>query len=196
MSSRFARVMPDVKQRAGIVRAGTVEGRCAMIASILVVTKHADLHARVAEAVGDECELARARDSAHARTRLATRDFDALVIDASDDDAVSTEVLAAARARTPTPLAIVVTSPATVADAIATLSRGVRARGLGALTYRDALERARVDGVRRYLEELLLACAGNVAAAAIRAAVERESFYRLCRKYGVDPGAYRVRLAR
>jgi DNA-binding NtrC family response regulator len=162
-----------------------------MISRILVVSDHAALHARLVATLGDACELVRARGPDPARVALASGEFDAVVIDASDDDALPTEVLAAARTRSPTPLAIVVTGPATVEHAIATLGRGARAGRLGALTYRDALDRARTDGVRRYLEELLLECTGNVAAAAIRAAVERESFYRLCRKYGVDPGAYR-----
>ncbi len=59
------------------------------------------------------------------------------------------------------------------------------------LSYRDAIERLRVDGVRRYVEALLRRFQGNVAAAAEHADVERESFYRLCRKHGVSPNDYR-----
>lgn len=60
-----------------------------------------------------------------------------------------------------------------------------------ALTYREALERVRADGIKRYLEALLGRCGGNVVAAAEHADVERESFYRLCRKHGINPGGFR-----
>lgn len=60
-----------------------------------------------------------------------------------------------------------------------------------ALTYREALEHVRADGIKRYLEALLARFGGNVVAAAEHADVERESFYRLCRKHGINPGEYR-----
>jgi two-component system response regulator HydG len=63
---------------------------------------------------------------------------------------------------------------------------------LGELPYREALERLRSGGVRRYLEAILRRFQGNVAAAAAHADVERESFYRLCRKHGVNPTDYRA----
>ncbi|MBI2394869.1 MAG: hypothetical protein HYV09_35195 [Deltaproteobacteria bacterium] len=63
---------------------------------------------------------------------------------------------------------------------------------LATLTYREAVDRVRNEGVRRYLESLLQSAEGNVAAAAQLAAVERESFYRLCRRFGVDPAGFRT----
>ncbi|MBL8722367.1 MAG: sigma-54-dependent Fis family transcriptional regulator [Myxococcales bacterium] len=65
-------------------------------------------------------------------------------------------------------------------------------RDLGSLTYREALERVRADGITRYLEVLLEQAGGNVVAASERADVERESLYRLCRKHGVNPTDYRA----
>jgi len=62
---------------------------------------------------------------------------------------------------------------------------------LAGLTYREALERVRADGVKRYLEVLLERVGGNVVAASELADVERESFYRLCRKYGINPTDFR-----
>ncbi|MBI2394417.1 MAG: sigma-54-dependent Fis family transcriptional regulator [Deltaproteobacteria bacterium] len=62
---------------------------------------------------------------------------------------------------------------------------------LAGLTYRDALDRVRADGVRRYLESILERFGGNVSTAAEHADVERESFYRLCRKHGINPADFR-----
>ncbi len=62
---------------------------------------------------------------------------------------------------------------------------------LATLTYREALDRGRADSIKRYLEALLARFGGNVVAAAEHADVERESFYRLCRKHGINPGEYR-----
>jgi DNA-binding NtrC family response regulator len=63
---------------------------------------------------------------------------------------------------------------------------------LVAFTYRDAIEHLRADGVKRYLQAILAKFEGNVVLAAEHAHVERESFYRLCRRYGVDPADYRA----
>ncbi len=54
------------------------------------------------------------------------------------------------------------------------------------LTWADALERSQAEAGRRYLEAVLRRCGGNVADAATRAGVERESFYRLMRRYRVE----------
>jgi two-component system response regulator HydG len=59
------------------------------------------------------------------------------------------------------------------------------------LTWQQAIDRARDHVAPRYLQALLGAEQGNVAAAAARAGIERESFYRLLRKYGVRAGDYR-----
>jgi two-component system response regulator HydG len=62
---------------------------------------------------------------------------------------------------------------------------------LATLSYRDAVERSRADSVKRYLQAILQRFDGNVVAAAEHADVERESFYRLCRRHGIDPADYR-----
>ena len=64
-------------------------------------------------------------------------------------------------------------------------------RTLQKLTWAEALEVGREDVARRYLAAILREHRGHVTAAAEQAGVERESFYRLCRKYGVHPAAYR-----
>lgn len=62
---------------------------------------------------------------------------------------------------------------------------------LSALPWGEAMERGRRDLGRAYLEEVLEGHDGNVAAAAEHAGVERESFYRLLRRYDVEPGRFR-----
>ena len=58
-------------------------------------------------------------------------------------------------------------------------------------TWAQALERGRADIGKRYLEALMHRFDGQVADAAAQAGVERESFYRLLRKYGVDAASFR-----
>jgi two-component system response regulator HydG len=63
--------------------------------------------------------------------------------------------------------------------------------GLVEMPWAAALERGRADVARGYLEAVLRRFDGQVAEAAAHAGVERESFYRLLRKYGVDAAAFR-----
>lgn len=60
------------------------------------------------------------------------------------------------------------------------------------LPYRDALEAAREDVNHRYLTGVLRRFDGDVAAAAAHAGVERESFYRLLRRFGLSADAFRT----
>ncbi len=60
-------------------------------------------------------------------------------------------------------------------------------------TWAQALERGRTDVGKRYLRALMRRFDGHVAEAAAQAGVERESFYRLLRKHGVDAAAFRPR---
>ncbi len=69
------------------------------------------------------------------------------------------------------------------------LSKG--ARSLAEMTYREAVDTARDDAARRYLEVLLAEHQGNVTAAAAKAGVERESFHRLLRRHGLRAEAWR-----
>jgi two-component system, NtrC family, response regulator HydG len=55
---------------------------------------------------------------------------------------------------------------------------------LAALSWTEALNEARASAARYYLEEVLRRHRGNVADAAAHAGVERESYYRLLRRYG------------
>lgn len=62
---------------------------------------------------------------------------------------------------------------------------------LATMTYQRALETAREGVTRRYVEAVLRRTAGNVAQAAEIAGIERESFYRLLRRYGISPFDFR-----
>lgn len=55
---------------------------------------------------------------------------------------------------------------------------------LAALSWNEALSEARASAARYYLEEVLRRHGGNVAEAAEHAGVERESYYRLLRRFG------------
>ena len=57
---------------------------------------------------------------------------------------------------------------------------------LGALTWADAQQQGRREIARRYLKEVLRRHDGQVGEAATHAGVERESFYRLLRRYGIQ----------
>ncbi|MBI4815541.1 MAG: sigma-54-dependent Fis family transcriptional regulator [Deltaproteobacteria bacterium] len=65
------------------------------------------------------------------------------------------------------------------------------ARELAELSWADAIERGRSDVARAYFEAVLRKFDGQIALAAQHAGVERESFYRLLRKHGIDPGSFR-----
>ncbi|HET7545260.1 MAG TPA: sigma-54 dependent transcriptional regulator [Polyangiaceae bacterium] len=62
---------------------------------------------------------------------------------------------------------------------------------LASLSWNDALAEARAGAARYYLEEVLRRHGGNVAEAAAHAEVERESYYRLLRRYGAGGEARR-----
>jgi hypothetical protein len=63
---------------------------------------------------------------------------------------------------------------------------------LAGLPWTEALKQARAGAARYYLEEVLRRHAGNVSEAAAHAGIERESYYRLLRRFGakVDRKAY------
>ncbi|MFV8749163.1 sigma-54-dependent transcriptional regulator [Nannocystaceae bacterium ST9] len=61
------------------------------------------------------------------------------------------------------------------------------------MTWQQAIDHARDRMAPSYLRTLLAAAQGNVVAAANRAGIERESFYRLLRKYGVRADEFRGR---
>lgn len=64
---------------------------------------------------------------------------------------------------------------------------GTQAAELAGMPWTRALESATSEVARQYLEEVLRRNGGRVADAAAHAGVERESFYRLMRRYGVQP---------
>ncbi len=68
---------------------------------------------------------------------------------------------------------------------------GLSRADLRSLTWAKALERGRFDTARGYLEDVLRQYQGQVTPAAAHAEVERESFYRLLRRYKIDPDQYR-----
>ncbi len=68
---------------------------------------------------------------------------------------------------------------------------GVGPIDLASMSYQQALEASREDATRRYLEAVLRRTRGKVAQAAEIAGIERESFYRLLRRYAVSPDDFR-----
>jgi two-component system response regulator HydG len=54
------------------------------------------------------------------------------------------------------------------------------------MRWHDAIDLGRREAGRQYLQAVLEKCGGRISEAAIHAGVERESFYRLLRKYGVS----------
>jgi two-component system response regulator HydG len=56
---------------------------------------------------------------------------------------------------------------------------------LASMKWHDAIELGRREAGRQYLQAVLERCGGRIAEAALHAGVERESFYRLLRRYGV-----------
>ncbi|MBZ0122200.1 MAG: sigma-54 dependent transcriptional regulator [Sandaracinaceae bacterium] len=64
---------------------------------------------------------------------------------------------------------------------------------VASMTYQAAVDAAREQGTRQYLQAVLERTGGKVMAAAEIAGIERESFYRLLRRYGVNPDDYRRR---
>lgn len=61
------------------------------------------------------------------------------------------------------------------------------ATSLVSMKWQEAIDFCRREGGRRYLQAVLELCGGRVAEAAAHAGIERESFYRLLRKHGVQP---------
>jgi two-component system response regulator HydG len=59
------------------------------------------------------------------------------------------------------------------------------------LSLREALAASRETVSRRYADAVMRRFEGDVSAAAQHAGIERESFYRLLRRHGIDPAAYR-----
>lgn len=64
---------------------------------------------------------------------------------------------------------------------------------LAALTWADAQQQGQREIARRYLKEVLHHHDGHIGEAATHAGVERESFYRLLRRYGIQPDEHRGR---
>jgi two-component system response regulator HydG len=67
---------------------------------------------------------------------------------------------------------------------------GIRPReskSLADLTWSEAVEQGQIATARSYLVEVLRRHGGRVSDAAAHAGVERESFYRLLRRFGVEP---------
>jgi two-component system response regulator HydG len=62
--------------------------------------------------------------------------------------------------------------------------RGGSRTDLSELSWQDAVEQGRLNVAQEYIEAVLKRHDGNVAKAAAHAGVERESFYRLMRRYG------------
>lgn len=63
---------------------------------------------------------------------------------------------------------------------------------LSKLSWSEAQERGRREVARHYLGEVLRMHDGHVGEAAAHAGVERESFYRLLRRYGIQPDEHRT----
>jgi two-component system response regulator HydG len=71
---------------------------------------------------------------------------------------------------------------------------GLRSRpaaDLTDMTFQEASDTARDDANRRYVESILNKYGGDVAQAASHAGIERESLYRLMRRFGLNARAFR-----
>ena len=79
--------------------------------------------------------------------------------------------------------------PENVADAGALSAPDGTSSGLLAMTWHEAMELRRRETARQYLRAVLRQYSGRISEAALHAGVERESFYRLLRRYGVQPKA-------
>jgi len=78
-------------------------------------------------------------------------------------------------------------------DVAAAAAAALAPPNLASLTWAQALEKGREETAKRYLEEVLRKHDGRVADAAAHAGVERGSFHRLMRRYGVDSEAFRFK---
>lgn len=74
---------------------------------------------------------------------------------------------------------------------VAGVSRGKAVSDLTSLTWAAAQKQGQLDVARQYLESVLRLHHGQVSEAAVHAGVERESFYRLLRRYRVQAEVYR-----
>jgi two-component system response regulator HydG len=81
--------------------------------------------------------------------------------------------------------------PEEVRGASAPGTRARPAADLTEMTMQEASDAARDDANRRYVESILLKYAGDVTEAAAHAGIERESLYRLMRRYGLTAQAFR-----
>jgi two-component system, NtrC family, response regulator HydG len=81
--------------------------------------------------------------------------------------------------------------PEEVRGASAPGTRARPAADLTEMTLQEASDAARDDANRRYVESILLKYAGDVTEAAAHAGIERESLYRLMRRYGLTAQAFR-----
>lgn len=62
---------------------------------------------------------------------------------------------------------------------------------LSSLTWADAQKKGQLDTARQYLKDVLRRYNGQISEAAAHAGVERESFYRLLRRYNMDSETHR-----
>jgi len=70
--------------------------------------------------------------------------------------------------------------------------RNVAARDSSELTWQELIDDSRDRAAPHYLRELLVKHGGRVSRAASQAGVERESFYRLLRRYGLNAADFRT----
>ena len=107
-----------------------------------------------------------------------------------DPDRLRAVVLQAAAETPDTGTQPAISRDSSAAAVSGTLS-GIGPRRLDEMTYREVVDGARDEVVRRYLEALLARFRGNVSGAAAHAGVERESFHRLLRRYDLRAERFR-----
>jgi len=76
-------------------------------------------------------------------------------------------------------------------EVVKTSESHISSATLGTLSWAEAQQQGRRETARRYLKEVLRQHDGQVGAAAAQAGVERESFYRLLRRYGIQADEHR-----
>jgi DNA-binding NtrC family response regulator len=174
--------------------------------TVLVVDDHSNMLRLMTKILGEDARVITARGGREAIDLLSRERVSVVLADLSMPEVDGLEVFRACKRLQPTTELVLMTAYASVPSAVEALRLGafeyltkpfepelaraavLRALGrrvdLAALPWTQALQEARASAARYYLEEVLRRHGNNVSEAAAHAGVERESFYRLLRRFG------------